>query len=104
MGVPAHGFRRHSPIPSRISQPSIQSPMKKILPFLLVIGVALAGCGRATDTSAGGAKKLTIALLPKSKGNAYFVSCRAGAERAAKDLGVTLIFDGPTDTDPAKQN
>lgn len=79
--------------------------MKKILPFLLVAGLALAGCGKSTDTSAsGGGKKLTIALLPKSKGNAYFVSCRAGADRAAQDLGVDLIFDGPTDTDPAKQN
>jgi ABC-type sugar transport system substrate-binding protein len=79
--------------------------MKKILPFLLVAGLALAGCGKSADTSASGSgKKLTIALLPKSKGNAYFVSCRAGADRAAQDLGVDLIFDGPTDTDPAKQN
>jgi ABC-type sugar transport system substrate-binding protein len=45
-----------------------------------------------------------IALMPKSKGNAYFISCKNGAVRAAKDLGVDLIFDGPTDPDPAKQN
>jgi ABC-type sugar transport system substrate-binding protein len=79
--------------------------MKKILPFLLVAGLALAGCGKSADTAAsGGGKKLTIALLPKSKGNAYFVSVRTGADKAAQDLGVDLIFDGPTDTDPAKQN
>jgi ABC-type sugar transport system substrate-binding protein len=42
--------------------------------------------------------------LPKSKGNAYFISCKAGAEKAAKALGADLLFDGPTDTDPAKQN
>jgi ABC-type sugar transport system substrate-binding protein len=48
--------------------------------------------------------KLTVALLPKAKGNAYFISCKNGAEKAAKDLGVELIFDGPTDTDPARQN
>jgi len=42
--------------------------------------------------------------MPKSKGNAYFVSCKTGAERAAQDLGIDLIFDGPTDPDPAKQN
>jgi ABC-type sugar transport system substrate-binding protein len=77
--------------------------MKRILPFFLLAGLVLAGCSKSADTS-GGAKKLTIALLPKSKGNAYFVSVRDGAERAAKDLGVDLIFDGPTDTDPAKQN
>lgn len=45
-----------------------------------------------------------VALMPKSKGNAYFVSCKNGAERAAKDLGVQLVFDGPTTPDPAKQN
>jgi rhamnose transport system permease protein len=32
------------------------------------------------------------------------VSCRQGAEEAAKALGVTLLWDGPTETDPAKQN
>jgi rhamnose transport system substrate-binding protein len=42
--------------------------------------------------------------MPKSKGNAYFIACRKGAEEAAKELGVKLIWDGPTDPDPAKQN
>jgi rhamnose transport system permease protein len=50
------------------------------------------------------AKPLTIAMMPKSKGNAYFIACRKGAEEAAKELGIELIWDGPTDTDPAKQN
>jgi rhamnose transport system substrate-binding protein len=49
-------------------------------------------------------QKLTIAFLPKSKGNAYFVACKKGADEAAKELGVELLFDGPTQTDPAKQN
>ena len=51
--------------------------------------------------ASGGAKKMTIALMPKSKGNAYFVSCSKGP-RAAGELGSRLIFDGPTDPDPAK--
>ena len=42
--------------------------------------------------------------MPKSKGNAYFISCKEGADKAAKELGVELIFDGPTDPDPARQN
>jgi ABC-type sugar transport system substrate-binding protein len=45
-----------------------------------------------------------VALLPKSKGNAYFISCKAGSERAARDLGVELLFDGPVDSNAAKQN
>ncbi len=50
------------------------------------------------------ARPITIAMMPKSKGNAYFIACRKGAEEAAKELGVTLLWDGPTDPDPARQN
>jgi len=49
-------------------------------------------------------KRLTIAMMPKAKGDPYFVSCRAGAEEAAKELGVELIWDGPTGLDAAKQS
>lgn len=49
-------------------------------------------------------KTVTIAMMPKSKGNAYFIACRKGAEEAARELGVNLLWDGPTDPDPAKQN
>jgi ABC-type sugar transport system substrate-binding protein len=79
--------------------------------MLLVATVAIfAGCKKSETTttdssgSAPAKKKLTIALLPKSKGNAYFISCSKGAQKAATELGDDLIFDGPTDTDPAKQN
>ncbi len=50
------------------------------------------------------AHRLTIAMMPKSKSNPYFIACRKGAEEAAKELKVDLIWDGPTDPDPAKQN
>lgn len=48
--------------------------------------------------------KLTIALLPKSKGNQYFVTCEKGARAAAAELDADLKFDGPINSDPAKQN
>ncbi len=50
------------------------------------------------------ARKLTVAMMPKAKGDPYFISCRLGADEAARELGVDLIWDGPTDLDPAKQN
>jgi rhamnose transport system substrate-binding protein len=81
--------------------------MKRFLTLLLASGLLLAGCSKAPEASnagASGAKKLTVALLPKSKGNAYFISVKAGAEKAAQELGVDLLFDGPTDPDPARQN
>lgn len=80
--------------------------MNRLFVTLLLAGLTfLTGCGKASDTpSAGSSKKLTIALMPKSKGNAYFISCKQGADAAAQELGVDLLFDGPTDPDPAKQN
>jgi rhamnose transport system substrate-binding protein len=51
-----------------------------------------------------GSHKTVIAMMPKAKGDPYFVSCRRGAEEAARELGVDLIWDGPTELDPAKQN
>src|ERR1041385_3108706 len=79
----------------------------------LVVSVALAAtltltsCNKPQQNAASnssGAKQITIALMPKSKGNAYFISCRKGAEEAAKELGCKLLWDGPTDPDPARQN
>jgi rhamnose transport system substrate-binding protein len=80
--------------------------MNRLVSSLLLIGLSLAaGCGKPSETPTGAAaRKLTIALMPKSKGNAYFISCKQGADAAAKDLGIELLFDGPTDPDPAKQN
>lgn len=49
-------------------------------------------------------KKLTVAMMPKAKGDPYFASCRKGAEEAARELNIDLLWDGPTDLDPAKQN
>lgn len=82
--------------------------MNRRLALVMIVGsVVLAGCGKSGDsTSAPGSPghKPTVAFLPKSKGNAYFVSCKQGADQAAKDLGLELIFDGPVNPDPAKQN
>jgi rhamnose transport system permease protein len=87
--------------------------MKRILvPFLAIVMAAFTGCSKSPEPTApagnasapAAGKKLTIAFMPKSKGNAYFISCKQGADEAAKELGVELLFDGPTDPDPAKQN
>jgi rhamnose transport system permease protein len=59
--------------------------------------------GAAASAQPSG-RKITVGMMPKAKGDPYFVSCRKGAEEAARELGVELIWDGPTDLDPAKQN
>ena len=57
-----------------------------------------------STTSQTNGHKPVIAMMPKAKGDPYFVSCKQGADEAAKELGVELLWDGPTDLDPAKQN
>jgi len=75
--------------------------MKKTLLRLCAAGAVLLA-SLVTTTAAD--SKLVVAMLPKSKGNAYFISCKAGADKAAKELGIQLLFDGPTDSNAAKQN
>jgi len=72
----------------------------------VVVGcVLIAAAGHAmTGPSENEKERITVAMMPKSKGNAYFIACRKGAMEAAQELGVNLIWDGPTDPDPIKQN
>jgi rhamnose transport system permease protein len=59
---------------------------------------------RSSSPAAVPTKRTVIAMMPKAKGDPYFVSCRVGAEEAASELGVELIWDGPTGLDAARQN
>jgi rhamnose transport system permease protein len=61
------------------------------------------GSTSGATASVGGAKPV-VALMPKAKGDPYFISARKGADSAALALNVELLWDGPTDLDPAKQN
>ena len=61
------------------------------------------GGGATSTTTLNGAKPV-VALMPKAKGDPYFISARKGADSAANALNVELLWDGPTDLDPAKQN
>ena len=72
--------------------------MRHLTAFLALLILTVTSAHAADP---GGA--ITVALLPKKKGIAYFTSCSLGAEEAAKELGnVKLIYDGPTDGSPEK--
>ena len=62
------------------------------------------GAASAAHAPGAGKRAAVIAMMPKAKGDPYFVSCRRGAEEASRELGVELIWDGPTSLEPAKQN
>lgn len=75
---------------------------------LLAASVVLAGCGKQSDKASpgpgvSGGKSVSIYMLPKKKGLAYFSSCAEGAQQAAKELGdVNFVYDGPDDGSPEK--
>ena len=69
--------------------------------LLLAIGGAWWFMGSAPTSTK---HKITVAMMPKAKGDPYFISCRKGAEEAAQELGIELLWDGPTELDTAKQN
>jgi ABC-type sugar transport system substrate-binding protein len=64
--------------------------MKTLSLLLLAVTVMLSGCGKSSDQASTGDKKLTIALLPKSKGNAYFISVKNGESREGLGRGAYL--------------
>ena len=65
---------------------------------------ALHGGKETRGANAAVGKRVTVAVMPKAKGDPYFISCKVGAEEAAQALNVDLIWDGPTGLDAAKQN
>jgi len=52
-----------------------------------------------TSTSGSSGPKLTIAVIPKGATHEYWKAMHAGADAAAKDLGVTVIWKGPVQED-----
>jgi ABC-type sugar transport system substrate-binding protein len=68
--------------------------MKRLCIILIMASLScLTGCGGKKE------KKYTIAFIPKIKGIPYFSACQKGAEEAAKELGLGLVYDGPTKAD-----
>jgi rhamnose transport system substrate-binding protein len=59
---------------------------------LALIALVQTGCGEKTTTPDSSPK---VAVVAKSLGNGFFDAVRKGAEEAAADLGVQLIFTGP---------
>jgi ABC-type sugar transport system substrate-binding protein len=65
--------------------------MKKIVGAALVLLVFCSAFVFAQRQT----KAVRIAMMPKFKGENYFDACKVGAEEAAKELGVELLYDGP---------
>ena len=62
--------------------------------------ISLAAAFSATTVSA---KEIVIGMMPKFTSDPYFVAANKGAQEAAKELGVTVEFNGPVDANVAAQ-
>ena len=56
----------------------------------------------APATAAPAAQR-TYVLVPKNLGNPYFDAANTGAQKAATELGVTVLYQGPTTADATAQ-
>jgi ribose transport system substrate-binding protein len=62
----------------------------------LVLGAACSGAPKEKEKGAGaGSAPLTIAVIPKGTSHVFWQSIHAGAEKAAQELGVKVIWRGP---------
>jgi rhamnose transport system substrate-binding protein len=57
----------------------------------------------ATAAPAAAAGGKTYVLVPKNLGNPYFDTANNGAQEAAKELGVTVTYQGPAQADATQQ-
>jgi rhamnose transport system substrate-binding protein len=79
---------------------------------LMLLGLVLSACAPAATvaptqapaaTQPPAAGPLTFVLVPKNLGNPYFDTANTGAQAAAKELGVTVTYQGPATADVTQQ-
>ena len=75
--------------------------------LLMALVLVVASCGVGQQPSQGGGggggpKK--ICMMPKLVGIPYFNASEKGAKEAAEELGVELVYDGPTEAKAALQS
>jgi ABC-type sugar transport system substrate-binding protein len=75
--------------------------------LLMALALVVASCGVGQQPSQGGGggggpKK--ICMMPKLVGIPYFNASEKGAKEAAEEIGVELVYDGPTEAKAALQS
>jgi ribose transport system substrate-binding protein len=76
---------------------------------ILALGVAACGSSNNSSTSTSGGtsssakKNYKMTLIAGVKGDEFYITMNCGAQAKAKELGVTLDFQGPDKFDPSLQ-
>ncbi|WP_319561765.1 autoinducer 2 ABC transporter substrate-binding protein [Marispirochaeta sp.] len=76
---------------------------KRVLAALILAVFCLSGVWANGSKDAAGSDEKTIVVMPKLVGIPYFNASETGAIQAGKDLGVNVIYTGPTTPDAAEQ-
>ena len=81
----------------------INVPVAVLFALFVCIAMSSGGCGKTGD-SGSPAGKLRIAVIPKGATHAYWISVKAGAEKAGQDKGVEIVWKAPpTEGDAGSQ-
>src|SRR6476619_787537 len=72
--------------------PCLGGPMRWTL---ILLALPLGSCDRKDAGPAPAAGKLTIAMIPKGTTHEFWKSVHFGAEQAAKEFSVELLWKGP---------
>jgi rhamnose transport system substrate-binding protein len=67
--------------------------------FLVLAALGLTGCSKEQPAN----RPLRVGFIPKLTGIPYFNACKKGAQEAAKELNLELMYNGPTKTDVEEQ-
>src|SRR5512134_2378588 len=86
----------------------ITSPRLALVVLCSALALVVAACG--DDDSGGGGsssdsgkKNYKMTLIAGVKGDEFYITMNCGAQEKAKELGVTLEFQGPDQFDAAQQ-
>jgi rhamnose transport system substrate-binding protein len=75
----------------------------------LVATMTIAGCTSRNDDAGGGGatpgsdEPVRVAFVPKLQGIPYFEAMNSGGQKAAEELGIEWLYQGPTTADAAAQ-
>ena len=112
-----HHMRRAPKVLAPLTSPGTddEEPIMRNSQLAVLCGVILAGAlivvggnylllRPVEKPRSAAAQTITVGMMPKTVGNPYFIACQKGATEAAGELGVKLLWNGPTEADPGKQN
>jgi ribose transport system substrate-binding protein len=66
---------------------------------VVLLAACLISCGGTGPNEGASEQPMTIAVIPKGTSHSFWQAIHAGAEKAAKELGVEVIWQGPSRED-----